>query len=173
MRIKDMCICSLIAILIAVGAFIKIPIGMVPITLQTLFLVLGAFLIKKKIVISVLLYLIMGLIGIPVFVNGGGFTYVLMPSFGYLIGFLFAGYYIGSYKKERMLWLILRSFLGILFIYLIGVIYFVLIEWVYYQQVFSFTYLFYYLFLIYLPGDLLSIIVAISIYKRIHPFFQT
>ena len=48
--------------------------------------------------------LMMGLLGLPVFASGGGFSYVLLPSFGYLIGFLFGSIIVGfsvSYLKDQ------------------------------------------------------------------------
>ncbi|NCC54715.1 MAG: biotin transporter BioY, partial [Erysipelotrichia bacterium] len=101
LSIKSMCLCSLFAVLIAVGAFIKIPISIVPITLQTLFVVLaGIILGKRDAFISVLLYIVIGLIGIPVFANGGGIAYVLQPSFGYLLGFMLVAYFIGYFSES-------------------------------------------------------------------------
>ncbi len=69
----------------AIGAFIRIPVPLVPFTLQITFTTLaGLFLLgSKKGAISVAVYVLMGLIGIPVFTQGGGFSYVLKPSFGF------------------------------------------------------------------------------------------
>ena len=81
---------ALFSALIAVGAFIKLPLPYpVPITLQTLFLFLSAFFLRPcYAAFSVLLYLIIGLIGLPVFTSGGGPSYIFNPSFGFLISFL-------------------------------------------------------------------------------------
>lgn len=163
MKVKEMCIITMMSLLIAVGAFIKLPISIVPVTLQTLFVILAGLILKKKAVYSVLLYILLGLLGLPVFTNGGGLLYVLMPSFGYLLGFLICAYIVGHYDFS----VILRCVLGMLLIYFIGMIYFVLIEWLYYHQVFSVSYVLISLFLVYLPGDILSIIVALVIYKRV------
>ncbi len=163
MKVKEMCIITLMSLLIAVGAFIKLPISIVPITLQTLFVILAGLVLKKKAVYSVLIYILFGLLGLPVFTNGGGLLYVLMPSFGYLLGFLICSYIVGYYHFS----VILRCVLGMLLIYFIGMIYFVLIEWLYYHQLFSVSYILISLFLVYLPGDILSIMVALVIYKRV------
>lgn len=48
MKVKDMCFYALFVVLIAVGAFIKLPISIVPITLQTLFIILAAFVLKEN-----------------------------------------------------------------------------------------------------------------------------
>lgn len=168
--VKTMCICSMFSVLIAVGAFIKIPISIVPITLQTLFVVLAGLLLgKKKATLSVLVYIIIGLVGIPVFANGGGITYVLQPTFGYLIGFLISAYFIGmmstKYQSTKSMFLI--SILGMLIIYLVGMLYFGFIQYFYYGITFKMGWILYYLFLVYLPGDFISCVIAVFIAKRL------
>lgn len=77
--------------LIAAGAFVKIPIGIVPVSLQCAVCILCALLLgAKDATVSVAIYIAMGLVGIPIFTAGGGFTYVLQPTFGYLLGYLIA-----------------------------------------------------------------------------------
>jgi biotin transport system substrate-specific component len=168
MKIKEMILISLMSALIAVGAFIKLPISIVPVTLQTLFVVLTGLLLKKKAIYSVLLYIVIGLIGIPVFASGGGIGYVLMPSFGYLLGFAVCAYIVGHAKGESVIELLIRSIIGMLFIYVIGVMYFFFIEYFYYHKVFEASYLLINLFLVYLPGDSLSIVVALIIHQRLN-----
>ncbi len=88
MDVRGMVLCALFAALIAVGAFIKIPIPYVPITLQFLFTNLAGLLLgKKKGLIAVCLYIFIGLAGVPVFTQGGGPAYIFQPTFGYIIGF--------------------------------------------------------------------------------------
>ncbi len=67
---KDLTLVALFSALIAVGAFIKIPFLLVPITLQTLFIVLSALVLERKLaVLSVIVYIMIGLIGFPIFAN--------------------------------------------------------------------------------------------------------
>lgn len=167
MKVKEMCLITLMSILIAAGAFIKLPISIVPVTLQTLFVVLAGLVLGKKAIYSVLLYIMIGLLGIPVFTNGGGPAYVLMPSFGYLLGFIICAYLVGKHHNDKKTSLVMWCLIGMLVIYLIGMIYFVMIEYLYYQQIFSISYVFVSLFLVYLPGDILSIIVALIVYDRL------
>ena len=88
-RTYKMILVALFAALIAVGAFIRVPVPLVPFTMQTFFVILAGMLLSKKLgAASALVYLAVGLIGIPVFTQGGGIGYVLKPSFGYLIGFI-------------------------------------------------------------------------------------
>ncbi len=73
--------------LMIISAFISIPIGTIKITLQFLITNICCLILGKKWgTISVLLYLLLGLFGLPIFSDGGGFAYVLKPSFGFLIG---------------------------------------------------------------------------------------
>ena len=82
-------IIALFTALIAAGAFIRIPIPPVPITLQTLFAMLAACVLPPSAAVScIIAYLLIGIIGIPVFTAGGGFAAIAGPTGGYLIGLL-------------------------------------------------------------------------------------
>lgn len=165
-----MCLCALFAVLIAVGAFIKLPISIVPITMQTLFVILAGFFLKEKAFYCVLLYVGMGLIGFPIFTSGGGLSYVLVPTFGYLIGFIICSYFVGHTKSDKFSQMLVNSLIGVLIIYIIGILYFIFIQYFYYQQVFAMSWIIYSLFIVFLPGDVLSCIIAIIIYKRLKAY---
>ncbi len=86
-QITGFVIVSLFAALIAAGAFIRIPFVPVAITLQTLFALLAAACLPPSMAISsVLIYLFLGAIGLPIFTTGGGIAAMLGPTGGYLIG---------------------------------------------------------------------------------------
>ncbi len=101
-----MTFCAIFTALIAVGAFIKIPVPPIPFTLQTMFVVLAGLMLGGNMGTAsvLLLYMILGLIGIPIFTGGGGIGYVLKPTFGYIIGFCVGAYAIGkiSYKNGKL-----------------------------------------------------------------------
>jgi len=101
--IKSMILCALFAGLTAVGAFIKIPMPMMDyITLQFLFVIMSAMLIgSKRASLSMLVYILMGLVGFPVFAQGGGIAYVLKPSFGYIISFVLCAFVVGRLCEKR------------------------------------------------------------------------
>lgn len=89
------------AFLTGILSKVKFEIGAVPITLQTLAVLLsGAILGSLRGSLSQLIYLLCGLSGIPWFSRGGGITYLMSPTFGYLIGFIFAAFLIG-YLLEK------------------------------------------------------------------------
>lgn len=89
--------------LTALGAFVRIPLAFtpVPITLQTLFVLLaGAFLGTRLGSISQLSYILLGISGVPIFSNAGfGLVYVLGPTGGYLLGFIIASLFVGRFIK--------------------------------------------------------------------------
>ena len=70
------------------GAFIKIPFLIVPFTLQTFFVLLSGNLLGARYgALSQALYIMIGLIGLPIFALGGGPGYIVQPTFGYLIAY--------------------------------------------------------------------------------------
>lgn len=98
---RTMTLTALFAVLTAVGAFIRIPFPLVPMTLQTLFVFLSGTLLGARAgALSQMLYVGMGLIGLPVFTGGGGPQYILHPTFGYLVGFI-AGAWVIGFISER------------------------------------------------------------------------
>lgn len=167
MKVKEMCMYAMFVVLIVVSAFIKIPIGVIPITLQTLAIILTSLILKEKAVYCVLLYVFMGLAGIPVFTNGGGLGYVMMPTFGYLLGFIACSYFVGRYQNDHWLSLFIRCCIGLLIIYAIGICYFAIVQYLCFQKTFTISYLLTTLCVVFIPGDLISIIAGISIYQRL------
>ena len=98
---RDLTVCGLFTALTAVGAFIKIviPVGAdtMNFTLQWFFVLLAGLLLgSKRAFLSVSTYLLIGLMGIPVFARGGGPAYLLRPTFGFLLGFALAAYAMGK-----------------------------------------------------------------------------
>ena len=93
-----MVLCGMFAALVAIGAFIQIP-GpyMDYFTLQFFFVLLaGLILGADKGAISVGCYVLLGLVGVPIFAAGGGIGYIFRPSFGYLVGFIVSAYVTGK-----------------------------------------------------------------------------
>jgi biotin transport system substrate-specific component len=106
-KLRWMVLASLMAALTAVGAYIHVPIGPVPIVLSTLFVILSGLLLGSRWgPTSMALYLLVGAIGIPVFAGGkGGFAHFLGPTGGYLFGYLISSWITGllSEKSKRLL----------------------------------------------------------------------
>jgi biotin transport system substrate-specific component len=119
---------SLFAALTAVGAFIRVPIPYVPLTLQTLIVMLAGLILGGRLAaLSQLLYLAIGLLGLPIFAQGGGPGYVLQPSFGFLLGFIAGAYLIGRMveRVEKLSFprTLAALLLGQAAIYILGIAY--------------------------------------------------
>ena len=87
-NVRYLVLAGVFAALTAAGGFLKIPFRPMSITLQTMLAALAGIVLGPKWgAASQLVYLTLGLIGLPIFTMGGGPGYVLQPSFGYLLGF--------------------------------------------------------------------------------------
>lgn len=123
---------SFFTLLAIIGGFIKIPVGTVAFTLQTVFVVLAGFVLGARDgMFALLAYMIIGLIGIPVFTQGGGFSYIFMPSFGYIIGFVIGAFTAGGvmsrFSTVNTLKIWVAGIIALLPVYIIGMAYQVMI----------------------------------------------
>ena len=160
------------------GAFIRIPVPVVPFTLQFLFTMLAGLLLGGKLgALTVCIYIVMGLMGLPVFAEGSGPAYVLKPSFGYIIGFAVAAYVTGaiankvsrpSYKR-----LFAAVFIGLAIVYLCGMVYYYLMSNFYLGTPIGLWPLFLYCFLLAVPGDICLCILSAVLGKRLIPVLKT
>ncbi|EEQ62235.1 BioY family protein [Clostridiales bacterium 1_7_47FAA] len=139
-KARDLTVCGLFSALIAVGAFIKIviPVGAdsMNFTLQWFFVLLAGLLLgSKRAFLSVSTYLLIGLMGIPVFARGGGPAYLLRPTFGFLLGFALAAYAMGKicewlHSSKPGTWIFAAS-VGYVIYYGMGILYFYFItHWI-------------------------------------------
>jgi biotin transport system substrate-specific component len=124
-KLKIIILGGLFVALTAIGAWISIPIGEIPVTLQIFFVLLSGFILGPKYGFwSQLTYIILGAIGFPVFAGfAGGFSVLLSPVGGYLIAFPFAAFCAGKCIniKHKNLRIILSNTLPITIIYTFGV----------------------------------------------------
>jgi biotin transport system substrate-specific component len=173
-KTKEMILVALFAALTAVGAFIKIPIGPAPITLQFFFTALSGILLGPYLgSLSQLIYVVLGLCGLPVFTAGGGPSYIFNPTFGYLIGFIIVPFVIGKIaeksKRPSMLRYFLSCILGVLIIYAIGVPYmFMIFKFVTHTNI-TFLKTLVIGCIVFLPGDTIKCIIAAYLGVRIAP----
>lgn len=88
-RTRSLVTSALLAALLAVSALIAVPVGAVPVTLQSFVVVLvGLVCTPRQAVFVVMAYLALGAVGLPVFAGGrGGVAAIVGPTGGYLIGF--------------------------------------------------------------------------------------
>ena len=172
---KNLVLCALFAALLAVGTFIKIPTPLLPLTLQTLFVVLSGLVLGRRLgAVAVAVYVAAGLIGLPVFTQGGGPGYVLNPTFGYIVSFI-AGAWLAGLMAERMKPCLLTWFLAgaaaIVLIYAVGIPYYYLVSRYYLGRSLAAKVLLWTFVLMPLPGDLVSCLAAALIVQRLKAFF--
>ena len=128
MKTKNLILIALFAAMTAVGAFLNIPTPTVPFSLQFIFCAYaGVLLGAKRGFTSQLLYVAIGLVGLPVFTKGGGISYIFQPSFGFLLGFITCAFIIGlimeGSRKPGIIRMSLAVFAGLSTMYIIGVPY--------------------------------------------------
>lgn len=166
---------GMFAALIIMGAFIKIPVPVIPFTLQFLFVALAGLLLGAKSgALSVIVYVALGLAGLPVFTGGGGIGYVLFPTFGYLIGFIFCAFVTGlvGSKSQSIKNFTLAAFSGLLALHLIGIPYYYLITKYIIKSDMTFGKIFLFCFCYTVPADFLLSVFAARIALRLKPILN-
>ena len=154
---------ALFAVLTAVGAFLRIPLGVSSITLQFLFTAMAGVLLGPGCgALSQGVYVALGLIGLPIFTAGGGFGYVLQPTFGFLLGLIPAAAIIGAISRRSAspLRLALACLAGLAALYAVGIPYMALILNGYMGKGMSVSALLWAGMLPFLPGDAIKIAVT-------------
>ena len=134
--IKSLIVIFLGSVILAISSKIKIPFYPVPMTMQTfVVLFLGISFGYKIALATISLYLLEGIVGLPVFSNsperGIGLVYFTGPTMGYLIGFLSASF-LASYIKSNDNYLLIfyKLILSVSTIYIFGVLWLgILIGW--------------------------------------------
>lgn len=154
---------ALLTALTAAGAFLRIPLGFSSITLQFLFTAMAGVLLGPGCgALSQGVYVALGLIGLPIFTTGGGFSYVLQPTFGFLLGLIPAAAIIGaiSGKSTSPLRIALACAAGLAALYAVGVPYMALILNGYMGKNMSLSALLWAGMIPFLPGDAIKIAVT-------------
>ena len=180
-------LCALMAALTVVGAYIKITIGQVPITLQTLFVYLSGNILTPGFAAAAQgTYLICGLIGLPVFTMGGGPASVLQPTFGYLISFPIASMIISkiigmqqaksNHKNVHTITvqrIILANAIGGALIFTIGVLYLYLNLNFITDNTISLKTALWIGFIVFIPGEIIKVILAAIMSNKLNKHFLT
>ena len=162
---------SLMAALTAVGAYISIPIGPVPIVLQNLFVFLTGLLLGKKWgTMAIATYLLAGVCGLPVFAGGkGGIGHMIGPTGGYLIGYLPAVFLIGIMAEKgrgRVSFDLLGMLMGTAAVYGLGVPWLKLVTGMTWAKTLALG------MVPFLIGDAIKIGVAIPLAKKLRPMIS-
>lgn len=139
-----------------------LPISPVPVSLGVLGILLAAYLLGMKWgTVSCLVYLLIGLAGVPVFTGfSGGLGKVLGPTGGYLIGYiflsLFTGFFVGKWPAKWLLHLT-GMILGAAAMYLFGTL------WLAYLMKYSFLEALWAGVILYIPADLIKMVITLSL----------
>lgn len=136
MKLKDLIKTSLFVVLMIVGAFINVSFGSpIPYTLQTLFVLMSGIVLGVKYgPLSQVVYILLGLFGLPIFTQGrGGFGALMSPTFGFLLGFIL-GAYIAALLfrklkiKNSYVRGVVSAVVGAAVIYIPGILYFYVLQ---------------------------------------------
>ncbi len=166
LTIKELILIALFVALTAIFSQIMIPINQIPINLATLsiFIVSGLFGAKVG-GLSQFIYVLLGAIGVPVFAGfTGGYAIILGPTGGYIIGYIVGAIVIGLLKEllhRTVLGYAISMLLGLLSCYILGTVWFIFITK---TNLISAIIL---CVLPYIPGDLMKIVLAIFLIKRL------
>lgn len=173
LNVLSLTLTALFTALVAVGAFIQVPVPYMDyFTLQFLFVVLSGMMLGPKLgAVSVAVYVLVGLCGVPIFAAGGGIAYVVRPSFGYLLGFIAASFTVGFICKKlraNKFWHYLVAALGgFVVTYAIGLLYKYLMLNLYVGEPTPFWIVFASCFPLDMPGDLLLCVLSAFIGQRL------
>lgn len=175
MTIKRIAIDSIFLALLIVSTYISIPLSDISLTLQVLVVLLLALIlpfIDSEIII--IIYIVMGLIGIPVFSNfSGGISKIFTPSFGFIISFIFVPIIVkllsGIKIKSETLKTLIISSLSLIFIYFIGILYLFVIRSVYEVNIMSLIIV---SFLPLFPFDIIKVVLVSFITRKLKPILE-
>ena len=167
-KIKDMTLIGLMSAIICIMApfSVILPVSPVPISLGTLAIYFAIMVLGRRLgFFSVLLYILLGLIGLPVFTGfTGGVGKILGPTGGYIIGYLFMALICGFFT-DRWFGKFFPNFAGMLLgtavCYGFGTVWFI------FQSNMSLSAAFGSAVLPFLPGDLVKMLIAIFIGRQV------
>ena len=170
--LRGMIYASLFGAGTAAGAYIIIPLPPVPITLQTLFLGLAGALLGSRLgALSQVIYLLIGIIGLPVFAGGkAGLGVLLGPTGGYLFGFVAGAWVIGALvnlkRTPGFAWTVAALAAGTIVIYLFGVAQLSLVAKLSLHKAIAVG------VLPFLIGDVMKILATAFVVQKIKPRFR-
>ena len=178
LNVQKMVLTALFVALTAVGALITIPTALVSFTLQLLFVFLAGILLGPAWgALSQLLYLLLGLAGAPIFAGRvGGLSYVLKPSFGFLLAFIAAaavtGWLTRQKKQRTVLGIVLACLAGLAVTYAIGLPYMAFILNVHPKKGMDAWTILKTGMLMFLPWDGLKIVATVIVSKALLPVLE-
>ena len=171
-NIRQMTLISLFATLTVVGAFISIPLYPVPLTLQTLFTLLAGMTLGSVMgASSQVIYVLLGVVGLPVFAGfKAGIGILFGPTGGFLFGFIISAYVIGriieTIKEKNIFYYLVAGLIGTIILYIVGITQLSLVTGIGIKKAITVG------MLPFLPGDILKIIAASFIASKLKPIIE-
>ena len=171
-NIRQMTLISLFSALTAVGAFIYIPLYPVPLTLQTLFTLLAGMTLGSVMgASSQIIYVLLGVVGLPVFAGfKAGIGILFGPTGGFLLGFIISAYVIGriieTIKEKNIFYYLVAGLIGTIILYIVGITQLSLVTGIGIKKAITVG------MLPFLPGDILKIIAASFIASKLKPIIE-
>ncbi|WP_337366241.1 biotin transporter BioY [Phascolarctobacterium sp.] len=104
MKIRDMLLAGIFVTMMIISAYIIVPIGPVPITIQPLVVLLAGILLGSRLsAISIMVWALLGFVGLPVFNQGqSGIVILAGPTGGFIVGFVFTAWLVGYLTEHNM-----------------------------------------------------------------------
>lgn len=178
---KDLSLMAIFLALMVISAYIQIslptPFFTMHITLQFFVSILVGLCLPFKMATTIMLvYILMGLCGLPVFASGGGIHYLLKPTFGFVLGFLFAGMICSYYANKKDLNSFKAYFIeglkGLLVFYLSGNLYYFLCTRLLLKTMVPISIMIFNCFIVSIIPDLLLCYGACLCAKRLKPLLK-
>ncbi|MBO8172076.1 MAG: biotin transporter BioY [Bacillaceae bacterium] len=175
LQARDITLVSLFVALMVISAMVArfFP-TVVPFSLQPFVALLAGVILGKRLgPLAIGVYILLGLVGVPVFAKApfGGFSYVLQPTFGFLLGFVLTPYIIGLFiegKKKSLARYVTGTLLGVVAMYLVGLPYlYVVLKYVLELEQASWMYVIKIGFIPFITLDVVKAVVASVIGLRV------
>ncbi|XMB86585.1 biotin transporter BioY [Mycoplasmatota bacterium WC44] len=163
LTVKEMTKIAIFPALMIATAGISIPMTGAPITLQTLFVLLAGMILGARLgALSMVIYIILGAFGLPVFANfSGGMGVILGPTGGFILAFPIAAFITGLLvKQDNKLSYLIAGLIASVVIYLMGIPWLsYMLGWRLQETLVTMS--------VYFPGDLIKLVLAIFIADRL------
>lgn len=171
LTLQDMTLGAVFAIVIAICSFIQLPFGPIPFTLQTFGVCITAGILGlKRGTLSIIIYIILGIIGLPVFRGAGGIGVLVGPTGGFIMGFIVTAIIIGLVSdktrnnRNRVIYIFVSTLLGDLICLLIGCVQYMIVANV------NFIVAFIYCVAPFIITDIIKIILSTIVILRVRTF---
>jgi len=173
MKTRKLAMTSIMAALMCIAGMLVhwvspalVPFSVLPVLVFMSGIILGA----EYAAMAMLVYLVLGLFGLPVFSSApfGGLGYILKPTFGFILGYVAAAYVIGRvYREGSLPRAIIGVLAGLVTVYLFGLSYlYVILHWVLHRPI-SVAYVITIGFVPFILGDLLKAAIAVWVGQEV------